>query len=267
MRRERAVSPSGRFPGCDHRQDKAADMPPGAYMKKILHILRRESAQARPYWEDFYFETQDAGATVATALSSLHAENRISPAQDSGFRPVLWEHSCLQKRCGACSMIIDGVPALACDTRLSQLKGDTVRLEPLRKFPVVADLLVDRSVMMENLKDLAVWLEAEAGAGSEDMAFEASRCLQCGLCLEICPNFAAGGSFSGMAAMAPLSRLIARLPEEQRKQTARNYKKGVYSGCGKSLACRDVCPAEIKIDELLVKSNAAAVWNRWNSIK
>ena len=70
-----------------------------------------------------------------------------------------------------------------------------------------------------------------------------------------------------MAAMAPLSRLIARLPEEQRKQTARNYKKGVYSGCGKSLACRDVCPAEIKIDELLVKSNAAAVWNRWNSIK
>jgi succinate dehydrogenase / fumarate reductase iron-sulfur subunit len=64
-----------------------------------------------------------------------------------------------------------------------------------------------------------------------------------------------------------LSRLIARLPKEQRKQIAGSYKKGVYNGCGKSLACRDVCPAEIKIDELLVKSNAAAVWNRWNCIK
>lgn len=242
-------------------------MPPGAYMKKILHILRRESAQASPYWEDFYFEIEDAGATVATALSSLRAENRISHAADTVFRPVMWEHSCLQKRCGACSMIIDGVPALACDTRLSALKGETIRLEPLRKFPVVADLLVDRSVMMENLKELSVWLEKDAGTGSEDMAFEASRCLQCGLCLEVCPNFAAGGSFSGMAAMASLSRLIARLPKEQRKQIAGSYKKGVYNGCGKSLACRDVCPAEIKIDELLVKSNAAAVWNRWNCIK
>lgn len=236
-------------------------------MRKILHILRRESAQARPYWEDYSFETQDAGATVATALSSLHAEDRISLAPDTGYRPVMWEHSCLQKRCGACAMIINGIPALACDTRLSQFREETIRLEPLRKFPVVADLLVDRTVMMENLKNLSVWLEEDALPGSEDMAFEASRCLQCGLCLEVCPNFAAGESFSGMAAMAPLSRLIARLPKEQRRQAAGNYRKGVYNGCGKSLACRDVCPAEIRMEELLVKSNAAAVWNRWNSIR
>ena len=235
-------------------------------MKKILHILRRRSAEEKPYWEDFSYETQDAGATVATALSSLHAENRVCASKEE-FRPVMWEHSCLQKRCGACAMVINRVPALACDTRLSELRGDIVQLEPLKKFPVIEDLLVDRSVMMQNLKDLSVWLEGEAKSGPEDMAFEASRCLQCGICLEVCPNFAPGGSFAGMAGMAPLSRLIARLPGEQRGRVSRAYIKGVYEGYGKSLSCRDVCPADIQIDELLVKSNAAAVWKRWNSIR
>lgn len=244
-------------------------------MKKILHILRRKSAEDKPYWEAFCFETEDAGATVATALSSLQGTDRIrfAAGEEGGsasrepFRPVMWENSCLQKKCGACAMVINGVPALACDTRLSAIPTEIIRLEPLRKFPVIEDLLVDRSVMMRNLKELSVWLEQDAQTGSQDMAFEASRCLQCGLCLEICPNFAPEGSFAGMAAMAPLSRLIARLPKEQRKKTGRAYRKGVYSGCGKSLACRDVCPAGIQIDELLVRSNAAAVWGRWSAVR
>ena len=219
-------------------------------MKKILHILRRKNAEAKPYWEDFTYETTDEGATVATALAST---------------PVVWEHSCLQRRCGACAMVINKTPALACNTRLSEISTDVIRLEPLRKFPVIEDLLVDRSVMMQNLRRLSVWLEEEARTGSEGMAFEAARCLQCGLCLEVCPNFAAGVAFAGMAAMAPMSRLIARLSEGERKRIARAYQKGVYSGCGKSLACRDICPAQLPIEELLVRSNAACVWKRWKT--
>ena len=162
-------------------------------------------------------------------------------------------------------MVINKTPALACNTRLSEISTDVIRLEPLRKFPVIEDLLVDRSVMMQNLRRLSVWLEEEARTGSEEMAFEAARCLQCGLCLEVCPNFAAGGAFAGMAAMAPMSRLIARLSEGERKRIARAYQKGVYSGCGKSLACRDICPAQLPIEELLVRSNAACVWKRWKT--
>ena len=232
-------------------------------MKKILHILRRECADSEAYWEDFSYEGDDEAATVATALSSLHAGCRIGKAAERPFRPVAWEHSCLQKRCGACAMVINGIPRLACDTPLSSLRGDTVKLEPLKKFPVIEDLLVDRSAMMEKLKQLSVWLKAEAEEGSEDMAFEASRCLQCGLCLEVCPNYSTSERFGGMAAMAPLSRLIARLPKEQRKEIAKNYQAGVYSGCGKSLACRDICPAQLRIEDLLVRSSAAAVWKRW----
>lgn len=249
-----------------------------SHMKKLLHIQRRENADSQPYWEDYVYETDDESATVATALFGIGPENRVGADRNSGvstqkkgsgdhagYRPVAWDHSCLQKRCGACAMVINKVPALACNTELRDLPGEKVTLEPLRKFPVVEDLLVDRSAMMENLKNLSVWLEADVKRqdGTEDMAFEASRCLQCGLCLEVCPNFAVGLKFSGMAAMAPMARLIAQLPDEMRRTVSKNYKKGVYNGCGKSLACRDICPAGIDIDRLLVKSNAAAVWGRW----
>lgn len=216
-------------------------------MKKILHIRRQKAAGQKAYWEDFSYEGTEEAATVATALTGL---------------PVAWEHSCLQKKCGACAMVINGVPRLACDTRLRDLRQEVVTLEPLRKFPVIEDLMVDRSAMMEKLKELEVWFTKEAAPDGEDEAFEASKCLQCGLCLEVCPNFYAGGQFGGMAAMAPMARLFSKLPEEQKRPVSQNYKKGVYQGCGKSLACRNICPAGIDMERLLVKSNAAAVWGR-----
>ena len=217
-------------------------------MKKTLRILRRASKDSEPYWQEFEYETADGSATVATTLMTL---------------PVTWEHSCLQKKCGACAMVINKVPRLACDTRLADLKGDSVTVEPLRKFPVIEDLLVDRKDMMDRLEELKIWFadDADVSRGRE-MAFEASKCLQCGLCLEVCQNFHTEGKFGGMAAMAPLARLISKMPDAQVKELRRSYKKAVYDGCGKSLACRDICPAGINIEDLLVRSNAAAIWKR-----
>lgn len=230
-------------------------------MKKSIRILRREHAASRPYWETFAYEVQGENDTVATALQAIAG----APFPEGG-RPLAWENSCLQKRCGACAMIINGKPALACNAFLKDLPQETITLEPLRKFPVVEDLVVDRTILMENLKQLSVWLKEDADLRSEDLAFEASVCLQCGLCLEVCPNFAPGGAFGGMAAMNPLAHLIANSPREGRKALAKSYRRGVFYGCGKSLACRDICPAGIDIEKLLVKSSAAAVWGRWGAV-
>ena len=231
-------------------------------MKLRFEILRQAPGAKESHIQTIDFETANDNATVATALGDMNRDPGLKDVSGAPVGRIAWECSCLQKKCGACAMRINGRPRLACDARLSEL-GAVVRLEPLRKFPVIEDLLVDRSVMMQNLRRLSVWLEEEARTGSEGMAFEAARCLQCGLCLEVCPNFAAGGAFAGMAAMAPMSRLIARLSEGERKRIARAYQKGVYSGCGKSLACRDICPAQLRIEDLLVRSSAAAVWKRW----
>ena len=234
-------------------------------MKKVLKILRRESGEAKPYFESFVFESEDEGATVGTALMQISQNTDLT-----------WEHSCLQKKCGACAMIIDGKPALACDTRLSDCGKETVVVEPLRKFPVVRDLLVDRSAMAGKLMEMRAYPtvvktkigEESLSAGKirqmqrdDETAFEASRCIQCGLCLEVCPNYYREGVFSGMSGMAPMARILAAVKTDS-SQAA--YRKYVYEGCGKSLACRDVCPAGIDMDRLLSRSNREAlpIWKR-----
>ena len=141
-------------------------------------------------------------------------------------------------------------------------KQGEITVEPLRKFPVVADLVVDRTVLYENLEAIHSWLGVDTRAHEKknDVLYEASRCLQCGCCLEICPNFYAGGKFFGMASMVPAARLLEELPKEEKKELRKKYRKHVYNGCGKSLACRNICPAEIDIEKLLVNSNAISVW-------
>ena len=220
-----------------------------------MEILRRRSANDDPYLQTFDYTPADTAETVATALNRLN---------ESLEEPVRWDCSCLQKKCGACAMVINGRPGLACNARLADYKS-TVRLEPLRKFPVVADLLVDRSVMMDNLRAMQLWLEsaAEPHRHGNDLAYEGSRCLQCGCCLEVCPNFLPGdGKFGGMAAAIPASRLLAELSSTELARFAEQYRKHFYAGCGKSLACRDICPAGIDVERLLVNSNAVAVWKR-----
>ena len=229
-------------------------------MQTTLEILLRDDANAAPHWESYPYETADANETVATALTALN--ERLAA---KGERTVRWQCSCLQKKCGACAMVIAGKPCLACDAKLCNVqKKGVIKIEPLRKFPVIADLMVDRSILFENLRVLSVWLENAAIAEGErvEIAYEASRCLQCGCCLEICPNFCAGERFFGMAGFVPAARLIAELPPGERDALCKAYRTHIYEGCGKSLACRNVCPAGLPIDALLVNTNAAAVWKR-----
>ncbi len=234
-------------------------------MKKIFHIRRQEAPDTPEYWEDYTIEFDNEEMTVALALMGLKEEDRTV---DSGYpyRPLVWEHSCLQKKCGACAMVINGEPCLACDTKLVDIKSETISLEPLKKFPVRQDLLVDRDSMMNTLKALEVWLE-DGTTDGEESSYEAFKCLQCGLCLEICPNFYTEGDFKGAAAMAPQASILAREAKEHRKSSSQKYRKSFFDGCGKSLACHDICPAGIDIERLIIRSNAAAIWKRWKGIR
>lgn len=232
-------------------------------MKIRLDILRRRSGGEAPFLQSFLYETQDDSDTVATALTRLNERAALRDSNGRSAEPIRWECSCLQKKCGACAMVIGGTPRLACEARLSDYKG-AVRLEPLRKFPVIADLIVDRSVLFENLRAMRAWLESDAAMSERaaELGYEASRCLQCGCCLDVCPNFDPAGAFAGMAAAVPVTRLLAEMPEGRKTELARLYRENIFEGCGKSLACRKVCPAGIDIDRMLVNSNAIAVWKR-----
>ena len=86
---------------------------------------------------------------VISALMDIAA----NPVTRSGkaTAPIVYESNCLEEVCGSCAMLINGKAAMAC-SHLLRTPGETVRLEPLSRFPVVRDLMVDRRVLFENLK-------------------------------------------------------------------------------------------------------------------
>lgn len=223
-----------------------------------IDILRRAKAEAPPWRQSIPFETEQENTTVAAALNELNSGG-FRDIYGEPVEPICWDCACLQKKCGACAMVINGKPCLACDAVLKTVaKKGIVTLEPLRKFPVVADLMVDRSILFENLALMKIWAEKELVMTdrASDEAYDASRCLQCGCCLEVCPNFCAGDDFFGAAGFVPTSRLLASMAGEEQKRVCAAYASHAYEGCGKSLSCAKICPAGIDIEHLLLRTNA-----------
>ena len=100
-----------------------------------------------------------ADASVAAVLNELNGRMPLTDASGNLAEPISWECGCMVRKCGACAMRINGVPRLACSVFLNTLKGTTVTLEPLSKFPLVKDLVVDRSILFENLKKIEGHIE------------------------------------------------------------------------------------------------------------
>lgn len=230
----------------------------------ILKVLRKERGSEEQYWQSFAYTALTENDTVASALTFLERREDLTDVEGNPARPIEWENSCLQKKCGACAMVIDGRPRLACDARLSESKKGTIRVEPLRKFPCICDLCVDRTILYDNLKELQLWLteDADLPDSCREVAYMGSECIQCGCCLEVCPNFYCGGKFYGMSTVPVTTRLLTEMPPSEYGDLAKLYRRHTFEGCGKSLACKDICPKGIDTERLLVNTNALAVWKR-----
>ncbi len=162
----------------------------------------------------------------------------------------------MQGVCGACAMVINDMPALACETFLRDCKGDELILRPLRKFPVIHDLIVDRSSIHENLKCEEVYICAYDPAAHEDHShqYEVAKCLKCGLCLEVCPNYTNGATFFG-AVFANDCYLVSARNQGKAKEIRKTYASHFGNGCSKSLSCADVCPMHIPTLASIAKLN------------
>ena len=78
----------------------------------------------------------------------LDALNYIKDHLD-GSLSFRW--SCRMGVCGSCGMTVNGVPKLTCATFLSDYAPGPVRVEPLKNFPVLRDLVVDTSDFLVKL--------------------------------------------------------------------------------------------------------------------
>ena len=93
--------------------------------------------------------------------------------------------------------------------------------------------------------------------------YHSARCLMCGCCLEVCPNFSANGTFAGAVAAVNAFRILNEEQEiSHRNDVSTQYKENYFEGCGKSLACHNICPIGLPVEELIVRSNSVAIWGR-----
>ena len=221
----------------------------------IVKIKRQRTPDSAPYWQSFSY-SGPLHVTISAVLDAINYTDDLFDTEGNPATRVRWECSCLQTVCGGCAMIINGVPALACNTFVDEVTKKDLVLEPLSKFPVVADLMVDRSIIYENLNSAKAYIESRSVSSKQNHAhqYSVAKCLKCGLCLEVCPNYNAGGTFFG-AVFANESYLITTQSSEEPTQVVKEYKTHFGAGCSKALSCQNVCPVGIETITSILKMN------------
>lgn len=232
--------------------------PPGKSIE--LRIRRQRQRDAAAYWETFSIPWR-AGLNIVSALMAV----RDDPRNQNGHAvaPVAWEYNCMEEVCGACGMMINGRPRQACAALIDDLSQPIV-LEPLAKFPVVRDLLVDRGAIFRGLKRVRAWIPIDgpfdthlAGAPISPRDWETnylfSRCMSCGCCMAACPQFSDGGDFIGPAPLAQ-GWLMNRHPTgrwSDRERLHGMMAEGGVSDCGNAQNCARVCPKQIPLTDAI----------------
>lgn len=230
-------------------------------MKIKIIIQRQEDAQSQPYTQSFLYEGSGA-MTVADFLAELNTRDPLLTEDGKPAARVAYQTSCHEKKCGACAMLVNGAPRLACSVFLSCSvhKDGTIRLAPLSKFPVVRDLITDRSQTFAMLEKMQAWLirKSETDAGwNRQLQYQAGQCLACGCCLEVCPNYLAGSVFGGAAAMIQAYKVIEQNSnDEHRAELLKQYEEHFFTGCSQSLSCVRACPARLPLDDIQARANA-----------
>lgn len=221
----------------------------------IVKIKRQDSADTPFYWQSFAYNGEKH-VTVSAILDALNYTDDLFDIDGNPATRIRWECSCMQAVCGGCAMVINGVPALACATFADEIKGKELVIEPLSKFRVIADLVVDRSVIYDNLTKAKAYLNtiAKSSKTQHEQQYSVAKCLKCGLCLEVCPNYHPGGDFYG-AVLANESYLLESQATDEKAEIIHSYKKHFGAGCSKALSCQKVCPVGIETITSIMRMN------------
>ena len=192
-----------------------------------LRVKRTSGESAQSYWQEFR-------VTIAEDAYVLDALE-VAWAQDSS---LMFRHSCHHASCGSCGMRIQGKEKLACITPAFEVaKGGVLSLEPLRNFPVLADLVVDMSSLAYKLEGVGAHVLTQVTSGWQQ--FES--CIECGLCISACPITATSETYLGPAALAAAVR-NTDFPEVWSQVAGDD---GVWR-CHSAFECTEVCPANIE---------------------
>ncbi len=233
-------------------------------MKLTLKIWRQKNAESRGRFETY---RMDNVSPEMAFLEMLDALNKKLVEEDK--EPVAFDHDCREGICGSCGMYINGhphgpVPAVTtCHLSMRYFNdGDTIWIEPwrARPFPVIRDLIVDRSAM-DKIQVAGGFISVNTGSAPEantlpvskknsDDAFDAAICIGCGACVAACKNASAMLFVSAkisQLALFPQGRIEAK--ERVRAMVKKMDELG-FGNCSNSGSCEAECPKEIKITNI-----------------
>jgi succinate dehydrogenase / fumarate reductase iron-sulfur subunit len=237
--------------------------------KVIVRVKRQAGPKDHPHWDEFELAWRPY-MNVIICLRDI-AENPVT--RDGKIStPVTYDSNCLEEVCGSCAMVINGRARMACSTLVDQL-DQPIRIEPMNKFPVVRDLAVDRNVMFENLKRVKAWVPIDGtydlGEGPriapevQEKAYPLSRCITCGICLDVCPQINAHSDFVGAAIISQV-RLFNMHPTgamHARERLAAVSGIGGVQDCGNAQNCVHACPKSIPLTESIAQINRDSIRN------
>jgi len=234
-----------------------------------FEIKRQLNSESKSFVHVFEIPYREDANVISTLM-----EIRKNPVTVDGqlVEPVAWEAACLETVCGTCTMYVNGHIRQACTALIDEVaerNGDTlvVRLEPMRKYPIIRDLIVDRSKMFENLIKIKGWVPID---GSYDLGmaqpqddhvrklrYDLSRCMTCGCCMEACPQVNERTEFVGPAAIAQAllfnNHPVGKTFADDRLEFLTG-EEGM-TNCGNAQNCVKVCPNEVPLTLAIAEMN------------
>ncbi len=245
-------------------------------MKLTLHIWRQKNPNHVGRMVLYEHNKVNRHMSFLEMLDVLNEELILK-----GEDPIAFDHDCREGICGSCGFMINGVAhgpqrgTTVCQLHMRHFKdGDVLYLEPwrARAFPVVKDLVVDRSafdriiasggfisVPTGNAPDGNAIPVPKRNAG---LAMDAATCIGCGACVAACPN-AAAALFTG-AKITHLGLLPQGQPERDQRvlNLVVQMKQELFGSCTNIGECEAVCPKEIKL-EVIARMNRDYLRASW----
>src|SRR6185295_14149480 len=230
-------------------------------MNLTLHVWRQTSSTAAGK-----LVTYQATA-ISPDMSFLEMLDVVNEGLiERGELPIAFDHDCREGICGSCGMMINGVAhgpprgTATCQLHMRSFKdGDDIYIEPwrARAFPVIRDLVVDRSAFD---RIIAAGGYVSVGTGGvpdgntipipkqdADTAMDAAQCIACGACVAACPN--------GSAQLFTSAKMqhLNLLPQGQAERWERTINmvetmEDYFGSCTNHRECEAACPKSISID-------------------
>ncbi len=167
-------------------------------MRVVLRVHRY--VDGRSWVQDYELDVKNPGRTTVLDLL-IRVRETVDPS-------LAVRYACRMGVCGACGMVINGEPRLACTTTVSEV-GQRIEVEPMWNFPVIRDLVVDMEEFFRKHRLVKPWAEnpeAKVTKEVQDQFLQYAYCIYCGLCYAACPKI--DDKFYGPQAAAKLLRWL-----------------------------------------------------------